>query len=157
MTSQNILRFSKHDGGRRAAGYKGLVNDCTVRAVAIANSPRPGVADGAIYKETYLAASRHNKANGGPRSARNGINNTSGFLTDRGWTMIEPAGRWMTVAEVAAEHPNCIVTVVTPRGKSRPHLAAVVGGMLFDTWDCQFNQWNQGQEWMRVTEIWTAD
>lgn len=59
------MTYKYHDGGRAAAGYKGVARDCVVRAIAIAT--------GLNYQDVYDKLAAANKAAGGGKTARRGL------------------------------------------------------------------------------------
>lgn len=129
------VEWLEHDGGRQAAGYKGTCGDCAVRAVATLTRR--------LYKPLYLSAARHNAAHGRPKSVRKGLVQAHQWLVDQGFTQVDlPEG--MTVAEVAAKYPNCLLRTTDADGPSRRrkqrfHLAAIVNGTLHDTWNSNYD------------------
>lgn len=115
--------FQFNDGGRAEAGYKGYAGDCVCRAIAIALE--------LDYKETYLQLARLNKIALGKRSARNGVAKDAyeKFLKDHGWV-------WHKAPKFEgrkAKHYDMPEGVVIAR--MAKHLAAVVDGVVHDTWD----------------------
>lgn len=133
------MRFVYDDGGREAAGYKGKTGDCACRALAIAT--------GMPYKEAYDLINSYGKAeranrksrrgnayNGNRSSARTGVytDTMRKIMADLGWT-------WVATMHIGQ---GCTVHLrenELPRGRiicnlSR-HFAAVIDGVLHDTYD----------------------
>lgn len=121
------IPFVADDGGREAAGFKGEAGDCVTRAIAIA-SDLP-------YREVYDELAAGAAARGGPRSARNGMSPEvyKPWLAERGWewTPTMQIGQGCTVHLRADELPAGRLIV-----RLSGHLAAVVDGVLHDTFDC---------------------
>jgi len=117
------LSFRYNDGGRQAAGYRGLAGDCVTRALAILLE--------LDYRDTYRTVARAVQSVTGRRSARNGV---PGKLTPKvfaayGLRKVSlPPGRRPTLAEAHARFGNCIV-------QSRRPLSAVCNGSLQDVLD----------------------
>jgi hypothetical protein len=137
------MQFIYSDGGRDAAGYKGATGDCCVRAFAIA-SGRP-------YQEVYdlvndLATKERpgSKRRKGRRSnARTGVFRATAkrlayelgpkWLGDGRalWTPTMGIGTGCTVHLRDGELPMGRLVVSLSK-----HYAAVIDGVLFDTYDC---------------------
>lgn len=75
--------FSRNDGGREAAGFKGGAGDCVARSIAIAS--------GLPYAEVYKAladgmgsnrATKRTRASAVRRSARNGVTTSRKWFKD---------------------------------------------------------------------------
>ena len=128
------MAFIHDDGGRAAAGYKGLTGDCVARAVAIA-SGRP-------YAEVYLALSdgtreqrvtKRRKA-----SARNGVTTRRKWFKDYMaslgfvWVPTMQIGSGCKVHLVAGELPMGRLIVAVAK-----HYTAVIDGVVHDTFDPQ--------------------
>jgi hypothetical protein len=136
-----MLTFIRNDGGRAAAGFKGSAGDCVARAIAIAS--------GKPYAEVYarLAAgnetqrqskhSRRKKASAGKRTAAHGI------WTRRKWFkeyMAELGFEWNACMSIGSGCTTHLREDELPAGRiivslSR-HWAAVIDGVLHDTYDC---------------------
>ncbi len=125
-----MIGFTKDDGVRAAAGYKGDARDCVVRAIAIADN-RP-------YQEVYdalFAASRTCKAARGRTSPREGVIKSviRRYLESAGWKWMPTMaiGQGCRVHLRADELPTGRVIVSVSR-----HLVAVIDGVIHDTHDC---------------------
>ena len=122
-----------NDGGREAAGYKGVAGDCFTRAVAIA-AELP-------YQEVYNTANefgqreRMSKRRKSKSSARTGVHGpTARRIMESlkfGWTPTMGIGTGCQVHLKPDELPSGRI-VVSLSG----HYAAVVDGVLHDTYDC---------------------
>lgn len=135
------MKYVYDDGGRAAAGFKGQApGDCVCRAIAIATG-RPY---GEIYKRlaegnATQRLSKHSRvhASAGKRTARDGIWTTrkwfKDYMTELGftWTQTMSIGSGCTVHLRAEELPSG--RLVT---KLSQHVAAVIDGVLHDSWDC---------------------
>lgn len=135
MSIQHVF----NDGGRADAGFKGSAGDCVARAIAIAGRLDYKY----VYDETAKlnAGTRKTKRRTHPavgkRSARNGV-----------WTNREPFKRWMrdhgftwhatmTIGSGCTTHlrPDELPDGRIVCSLSR-HYAAVIDGVLHDTYDC---------------------
>jgi len=130
------MKFEYNDGGRIAAGYKGHTRDCVARAIAIALK----VQYKTIYKDLSsltkalayvdLDIARYVKRRGA--SPRNGVlpDVTKIYLDSKNW-------EWNPVNERGRA---CLTAGVIPSGivvvKLHRHIAAVIDGVLQDTYDC---------------------
>lgn len=118
------MEFRYSDGGRLAAGFRGGVDDCVTRAIAIA-AKLP-------YKTVY---SDLKAILGKGKSPRNKIDRkvyqpyieSLGFI----WKPTMTIGSGTQVHLEDAELPNGRLIV-----KISKHLAAVIDGVLHDTFDC---------------------
>lgn len=124
--------FRYHDGGRKAAGYKGDASDCVCRAIAIA-AEKP-------YREVYealnyLASSeRKGKRKRGISSARTGVYKATmrKYLAHLGWRFVPT----MAIGSGCKVHlrPDEL-----PKGRLivqvSQHVTAVIDGLIYDTHD----------------------
>ena len=120
------------DGGRAAAGYKGRTGDCVARAIAIAaNLP---------YQEAYalINSTASYDLDGDRSNARTGVQNslTRQVMQHLGWSWVPlmKIGSGCTVHLRADELPDGTIIV-----KLSKHVAAVIDGVLHDTYDCSRN------------------
>lgn len=135
----NQMQHVFNDGGREAAGYKGHAGDCVCRAIAIAGQ--------LSYQDVYNLLAEGNasqrrtkhskKSTAGVRTAARGIN------TKRKWfkeLMADLGATW---------HPTCQIGLGAAPISSLPtegrlmvafrrHYAAVIDGVLHDTWDATY-------------------
>lgn len=133
------MRWVYDDGGRAAAGFRGVAGDCFVRAVAIA-AERP-------YADLYREVAAANAVAGRARSARDGvtIRVARAFLAERGWVWhpTMSIGSGCTVHLRADELPaGRLITSVSK------HYAAVIDGVVRDNHDpsrdgtrCVYGYW----------------
>ena len=137
------MKFIYNDGGRAEAGFKGKTGDCCCRAIAIAT--------GMPYKEAYKLINdfgkaekpnrkdrRGNKYNGSRSSARTGVykDTMRKIMDSLGWTWVATMGigQGCRVHLRDDELPRGRIIVNVAR-----HYAAVIDGVLNDTWDSQMD------------------
>lgn len=116
------MKFQFNDGGRKEAGYKGLVGDCVVRAVVIAND--------LDYKTTYRKISLINANTGRGKTVRRGVipSLTNQTLRDLGWKKLPMDRKLRFRADNLPKRKKLII-------QTRRHVCAVIDGVLMDTWD----------------------
>lgn len=127
------MEFIFNDGGRAAAGFKGTTGDCVCRSIAIA-AERP-------YKEVYDTINEYAKKERtgsrkrGKSSARTGVYPATikNVMTHYGfeWVPCMQIGQGCTVHLRADELPKGRLVVSLSK-----HNAAVIDGVLNDTYDC---------------------
>ena len=127
------IPFQYNDGGRAAAGYKGVAGDCVCRSIAIIT--------GKPYQEVYDALNAFAKSRRTGRSkrktssARNGVSKctTRRYLDSLGfdWVPTMFIGQGCKVHLRAEELPQGRLIVSVTR-----HLTAVIDGVIHDTHDC---------------------
>jgi hypothetical protein len=114
------MTFQYNDGGRKAAGFKGIAGDCVVRAISIALN--------LDYKTTYKQLAQANKDYGNEKSARNGLSKKVyiPFLTQHGWV-------WRSAPKFDGRKARC---ADMPKGvviaRQAHHLVAVIDGVPND-------------------------
>ena len=124
------MKFQFDDGGRGAAGYRGLTRDCATRAIAIAT--------GLPYQLVYDAinetaqSERRGKRKCGISSARTGVYRQTmrKYLAALGW-------RWMPTMGIGTGCTVHLYDGELPMGRlivsvSR-HFTAVIDGVIHDT------------------------
>jgi hypothetical protein len=117
------MKYQYNDGGRKAAGFKGIAGDCVVRAISIALN--------LDYKTTYKQLAQANKDYGNEKSARNGLSKKvySPFLTQHGWV-------WRSAPKFDGRKARC---ADMPKGiviaRQAHHLVAVIDGVPNDIGD----------------------
>ena len=135
------MDFVFHDGGRAAAGYKGMTGDCVTRSIAIAT--------GKTYQEVYDALNQRAQAERtGKRKRRRSSSRTGVFC----WTYqhyLESLGwRWTSTMSIGSGCKIHLRSSELPRGplvvKVSRHLTAVIDGVLYDTHDCS----RDGARWV---------
>ena len=129
-----MIGYTRDDGGREAAGYKGSAGDCVIRAFCILT--------GADYRTAYkeFANANHWLADG-PKSGRRGIAKTAyeSVFKAHGLKKVKlPKGPRPTYSEAYERYGDCIVS-------TRGHLCAIVDGDLRDTFDGRGYLWDS--EW----------
>lgn len=126
------MRWEFNDGGRRAAGFRGMVGDCVCRSIAIVT----GKPYGEVYEALNAAASgeRMSKNRRGRSSARNGVHKATArkFLARLGYVFVPTMGigTGCKVHLRDGELPSGRLVVSCSR-----HLTAVVNGVIQDTYD----------------------
>lgn len=122
-------KFIQHDGGRKAAGFKGQAGDCVVRAAAIVLE-RP-------YKEIHDAYSEwlgYNADN--PHGSENEHFNSRRFLQGLGFV-------WVPLMKVGSGCKTHLRAEELPSGRIiarvSHHVVAVIDGVIHDNYDCSRN------------------
>ena len=140
-----MIDYRYDDGGREAAGYRGRIGDCVVRAIAICT--------GEDYRAVYLTMAEHMKRNGhaasgnayATRERNRKAPRSKGQLIARrvqdrvlevyGFRKVSlPAGARPTFTEAHRRYGDCIL------GTTK-HVAAVVNDALRDTFDGRTYEW----------------
>lgn len=142
-------RWVEDDGGREAAGFRGLANDCVTRAVAIALRELHGAHDdaGEIYRDVYDDVAARCRAAGRPKSGRNPVPKrvVRELMAARGfdWHATMSIGSGCRVHLDAGELPAGIIVASVSK-----HVVAVVDGIVRDTHDstrggsrCVYGYW----------------
>ena len=140
-----MTAFVENDGGRSAAGYRGIAGDCVARAIAIAT----GIVYGEVYDALNALAENERPRRGRRASnARTGVHRRTyeRFLRARGWrwTPTMGIGTGCRVHLRADELPGGRLIVAVSR-----HLVAVIDGVVHDTHDpcrdgtrCVYGYWS---------------
>ena len=129
------MEFIFHDGGRKAAGFKGGAGDCVTRAIAIVT--------GKPYLEIYerlavgMSTQRASKyTTKKQRTARNGINVTRKWFKDY---MIETGFNWVPTMGIGTGCKIHLHDDELPKGRLvvslSKHYTAVIDGDVYDTYD----------------------
>lgn len=126
------VRYVYDDGGRAAAGFRGVTGDCVTRAIAIA-AQLP-------YREVYDdlnaigSKERRSKRRRRRSSARTGVHipTTRRYLASIGWRWVPTmaVGRGCTTHLRPEELPGGRLIVSVSR-----HMVAVIDGVIHDTHD----------------------
>jgi hypothetical protein len=128
-----MIQFQFNDGGRVAAGYRGPAGDCVTRAASIITG-RP-------YQEIYdlvnhvAGSERLTKRRKSRSNARTGVHKPTSrkILESLG-------GKWVPTMGIGTGCRVHLRSDELPPGriivKLSGHLAAVIDGVLHDTWDC---------------------
>ena len=127
------MDFVFHDGGRAAAGYKGLTGDCVTRSIAIAT--------GKTYQEVYDALNRLAMIERLSRRKRKRSNSRTGVFRPTYQRYLESLGwRWTSTMNVGSGCQVHLRASELPPGpllvKVSRHLTAVIDGVIYDTHDC---------------------
>lgn len=118
------------DGGRSAAGFKGVAGDCVCRAISIATE--------LPYADVYKALADGAASTGRKRSARNGVNTRTAwfksFMGRLGFT-------WVTTVKFGSRGPRIhLRDGELPSGRLvvavSKHYTAVIDGVIHDAFDC---------------------
>jgi len=120
------------DGGRSAAGYRGIAGDCVCRAVSIVSGKQ--YAD--VYKSLASGSATERRSRG--KSARNGIR------TSRKWFkeyMQQLGFKWVATMGIGTGCKVHLADGELPTGKLvvsvSKHYTAVIDGVIHDTHDPQ--------------------
>jgi hypothetical protein len=118
------MTFQYNDGGRKAAGFKGVTGDCGARAMAIAL--------GLDYKAVYKELAQANSDNGRANSVRSGLMKDvfAEMLNRYGWVWMQ-APKFSGRKALCSDMPAGIVIARQAR-----HFVAVINGVAHDSWDC---------------------
>ena len=120
--------FVYSDGGRSAAGFKGMTGDCVCRSIAIAT--------GKPYKEVYddINSLAKNERKKRKSSARTGVRKdlVKNYLASLGWKWIPTMGigQGCRVHLVAGELPDGVIIARVSK-----HLTVMIDGVIHDTHD----------------------
>ena len=123
------MRFNYNDGGR-SNYFKGNVNDCVVRAIAIANN--------LDYKEVYDNVNKKLKSYGYPSVRNKGVPKfiTRELLKEYGWEWVPVmkigSGCEMHLNEDELEYFNDTTIIV----QVSKHISCIKNGIINDTFDC---------------------
>lgn len=117
------MTYKYNDGGRKAAGYKGVAGDCGARALAIAS--------GMEYRRAYKLIADANKSAGFAKSARDGVHKHvySEVLASIGY-------KWVPAPKFAGRKARCSDLSGTVIARMAGHYAAVIDGVPQDIFDC---------------------
>lgn len=127
------MDFVFHDGGRAAAGYKGMARDCVTRSIAIAT--------GTSYREVYDALNRLASTECTGRRKRKRSNSRAGVFRRTYQRYLESLGwRWTSTMAIGSGCQAHLRVSELPQGpllvKVSKHLTAVIDGVIYDTHDC---------------------
>ena len=132
-TRGNAMRYKYNDGGRRSAGFRGDTGDCVTRAIAIATEMPYCEVYKLVNADGKTERARKNRAR--KSAARTGVykQTTRRIMESLGWkwTPTMHIGQGCKVHMRAGELPSGRIIV-----KLSKHCAAVIDGVLHDTYDC---------------------
>lgn len=129
----NNIEHVYDDGGRAQAGFKGKTRDCVVRAISIATE--------LDYMSVYNAINelaqteRIGKRKKRKSSARTGVYTPliRKYMASKGW-------HWIPIMQIGSGCKAHLRAEELPAGriivKLSRHCAAVIDGVLHDTYDC---------------------
>lgn len=133
------MKFIYHDGGRKAAGFKGSTGDCVARAIAIAaDLPYQEVYDALAEGNQGQRKTKGNRRHSGRRTARAGIYTRRKWFKDYmrslgfAWTPTMLIGSGCKVHLADGELPSGRLIVMVSK-----HCTAVIDGVIYDTYDPQ--------------------
>jgi hypothetical protein len=126
------MKYVYNDGGRKAAGYKGDVGDCVIRAISIACE----IPYDEVYKSLSYGCKTERKSK--KRSARNGVHVNKkwfkNYMNELGWkwtpTMGIGTGCKVHLHDGELPMGRLIVSV-------SKHYTTVIDGVIHDTHDPQ--------------------
>ena len=136
------------DGGRAAAGYKGMTGDCVCRAIAIAaEKPYQEIYDAinAVTAQTERRSKRHR----GKSNARTGVYKSTerSLLRHMGWTWTPTMGIGTGCQVHLRDGELPVGRLIVALSK---HLVAVIDGVIHDLDDpsrggirCVYGYWQQ--------------
>ena len=153
-----MISYRYDGGGRAAAGFRGKTGDCVVRAIAICAQ--------VDYLAVYRTMSDHMKRNGyaasgnayATRERNRKAPRRRGQLSSRrvqdrvleayGFRKVSlPAGERPTYTEAHHRYGDCIV------GTTK-HVAAIVDGVLRDTFDGRAYEWEGETRERKAQSVW---
>lgn len=137
------MQFIKNDGGREAAGFSGKTGDCVCRSICIAT----GLPYTIVYDRLAEGNATQRRGKYDVRKKSFGVRTAShGIWTSRQWFkdyMRELGFVWVPTMSVGSGCKVHLKTDELPKGriivKLSKHYAAVIDGMLHDTYDCSRN------------------
>jgi hypothetical protein len=125
------MKFVEDDGGRAAAGFKGLAGDCVTRSIAIATEQDYRK----VYDELNWLATKERPRNGKSRSsARDGVHRSTyhRYMLALGWdwvpTMFIGSGCKVHLRKKELPKGRLVVRV-------SKHITAVINGVIHDMHD----------------------
>jgi hypothetical protein len=132
-----------NDGGREEAGYKGDAGDCGVRSVAIAfNLPYQEAYDMMKQQNIDFIASHNCKE--AKQIRKRGVTPRNGFYRKPFHKLMESLGaKWVATMQIGSGCKIHLKSDELPRGRIicnvSKHYAAVIDGVINDTYDCSRN------------------
>lgn len=159
------LPWVESDGGRKAAGYRGEVDDCVTRTGAHLLAHKRGITGswteefGAVYRETYRRLTEMNREwleqqawywkmpkgqQSRERSVRTGIHTQVFYrwleeqgLIEGGRVRSWPGGRLDSENPLIQEGAYAVHVIHRREGSSMNHMFAVIDGQIYDNGDPQ--------------------
>lgn len=125
------MKFVFNDGGRAVSGFRGRTGDCVVRAIAIGT----GKPYREVYEDLNMLAKSERSGTRKRSSSRTGVHRSiyRRYLQSLGW-------RWTPTMQIGSGCRIHLKKSELPRGilivRVSGHLAAVIEGVLHDTYDC---------------------
>jgi hypothetical protein len=131
------MRYEYSDGGRKLAGYRGNVNDCVTRAIAIASEMS--------YQAAYDLVSA-SSSNGSAACERVANSDTRAILASLGWQW-QPT---MHIGQGCTLHLDDNLPMGRLIVKVSKHVCAVIDRVVYDTFDprrdgtrCVYGYWTK--------------
>lgn len=128
-----LCGFVYNDGGRAAAGFKGVTGDCVVRAVAIVT--------GAPYKEVYTLVNTLAEGERTGSRKRGKSNARTGVYKQTTRKLLEAYGlKWIPTMQIGQGCKVHLRPDELPAGRLvvqvSKHVVAVINGVVHDTHEC---------------------
>ena len=141
------MKFQYNDGGRSAAGFKGLTGDCVARAVAIAS--------GRSYAEVYARLAEGTGSQRAGKSGKRSASARSGINVNRKWfkdLMVEWGFVWVPTMTIGSGCKVHLRADELPAGRLvvsvSKHYTSMIDGVINDTWNpdrggdrCVYGYW----------------
>lgn len=141
------MKFQYNDGGRSAAGFKGLTGDCVARAIAIAS--------GRSYAEVYARLAEGTGAQRAGKSGKRSASARSGINVNRKWfkdLMVEWGFVWVPTMTIGSGCKVHLRANELPAGRLvvsvSKHYTTMIDGVIQDTWNpdrggdrCVYGYW----------------
>lgn len=130
MATATSAIFVHDDGGRSAAGFKGITGDCVVRAIAIASQ----LPYKTVYDAINAIAKQERKRNKRRSNARTGVfkKTYADYLLENGW-------KWTPTMKIGQGCKVHLKKEELPAGRLivsvSKHLVAVIDGVIYDNHD----------------------
>lgn len=130
------MNFQFNDGGRKAAGFKGMTGDCVARSVAIAS--------GLPYTDVYAALAEGTGSQPAGKRGKRAASASNGINVKRKWFKDYMASIGFTWVPTMGIGTGCKVHLAEgelPMGRLivsvSKHYTAVIDGVINDTWNPQ--------------------
>ena len=130
------MKYQFNDGGRKAAGFKGLTGDCVARAITIAS--------GLPYAEVYAALAQGTGDQPAGKRGKRAANASNGINVKRKWFKDYMASIGFVWTPTMGIGTGCKVHLADgelPAGRLvvsvSKHYTCVIDGVVNDTWNPQ--------------------
>jgi hypothetical protein len=133
------MHHQYNDGGRAEAGYKGTTGDCVCRAVSIASGLPYQIVYERLADGNAIQRLSKRQRKPRPKSARNGISTKRKWFQDY---MRELGATWQPCCQIGlgAAPLSSLPQNGRLAVKFRRHYAAVIDGVLQDSWDASYGR-----------------